>query len=150
MQGQSHSHWQTRQAGQVQNTTCTKSRQLATKATNKAPQKYLKQANSVYDLPSTKEAIKWMHAVCGYPVKSTWLKAVNAGNYIGWPLLTKRNVNKYYPETTETPNGHMNQTRKNLQPTKAKPTTWEQPTQSPLEEPNTSQLTSKKVRDVFT
>jgi len=33
--------------------------------------KYLQQANSVYDLPSTEEAIKWMHVVCGYPVKST-------------------------------------------------------------------------------
>ena len=31
----------------------------------------LRQANSVYDLPSTEQAIKWMHAVCGYPVKST-------------------------------------------------------------------------------
>jgi hypothetical protein len=91
-----------------------------------------------------------MHAVCGYPVKSTWLKAVKAGNYIGWPLLTGRNVNKYYPETTETPKGHMNQTRKNVRSTKAKPTTWEQPAQSPLKEPNTSQLTGKKVRDVFT
>ena len=40
-------------------------------------------ANSVYDLPSTKQAIKWMHAVCGYPVKATWLKAIKAGNYLG-------------------------------------------------------------------
>ena len=39
----------------------------------------LRQANSVYDLPSTEQAIKWMHAVCGYPVKSTWLKAIKAG-----------------------------------------------------------------------
>ena len=115
------------------------------KQPTKHSKKYLQQANSVYDLPSTEEAIKWMHAVCGYPVKSTWLKAVKAGNYIGWPLLTERNVNKCYPETTETPNGHMNQTRKNVRSTKAKPTTWEQPAQSPLEEPNTSQLTGKKV-----
>eukprot|EP00804_Cyclotella_cryptica_P001132 CCRYP_008413-RA/>CCRYP_008413-RA protein AED:0.32 eAED:0.32 QI:0/0/0/1/0/0/2/0/378 len=27
----------------------------------------LNQAHSVYDLPSTEQAIKWMHAVCGYP-----------------------------------------------------------------------------------
>ena len=31
----------------------------------------LSQANSVYNLPSTEQAIKWMHTVCGYPVKST-------------------------------------------------------------------------------
>ena len=120
------------------------------KQPTKRSKKYLQQANSVYDLPSTEEAIKWMHAVCGYPVKSTWLKAVKAGNYIGWPLITEGNVKKYYPETTETPKGHMNQTRKNVRSTKVKPTTWEQPTQSPLEETNTSQLTGKKVRDVFT
>jgi hypothetical protein len=41
-----------------------------------------------------------MHAVCGYPVKSTWLKAIAAGNFIGWPLLNVQNVKKYYPETT--------------------------------------------------
>jgi hypothetical protein len=31
----------------------------------------LEKANSVYDLPSTEQGIKWMHAVCGYPVKSS-------------------------------------------------------------------------------
>jgi hypothetical protein len=45
--------------------------------------KALRHANSVYDLPSTKQAIKWMHAVCVYPVKSTWLKAIKGGNYMG-------------------------------------------------------------------
>ncbi len=59
-----------------------------------------------------------MHAVCGYPVKSMWLKAIAAGNFIGWPLLNVQNVKKYYPETTETPKGHMDQTRKNVRSTK--------------------------------
>jgi len=83
-----------------------------------------------------------MHAVCGYPVKLTWLKAIKAGNYIGWPMLTERNVNKYYPETSETPKGHMNQMRKNVCSTKAK--------QTPLETCDTLQLHSKKVRDIYT
>ena len=39
----------------------------------------LQKANSVYDLPSIEQAIKWMHAVCGYPVKSTWLKQSKQG-----------------------------------------------------------------------
>jgi hypothetical protein len=87
---------------------------------SKQAQKCLRQANSVYDLPSMEQAIKWMHAVCGYPVKSTWLKAIKAGNYIGWPMLRERNVNKYYPETSEMSKGHMNQMRKNVRSTKAK------------------------------
>ena len=61
-----------------------------------------------------------MHATCGYRVKSTWLKAIKAGNFMGWPVINERTVSKYYPETTETPKGHMNQTRKNVQSTKKK------------------------------
>jgi hypothetical protein len=87
--------------------------------TIKESKKALHEANSVYDLPSIEQAIKWMHAVCGYPVKSTWLWAIKAGNFVGWPMLTERNVNKYYPDKDETLKGHMNQTRKNMRSTKA-------------------------------
>ena len=87
---------------------------------NKQSKKYLQEANSVFDLTTTEEAIKWMHAVCGYQVKSTWVKAIKAGYFTGWPILNKCNVVKYYPETTETPKGHLNQTRKNVRSTKPK------------------------------
>jgi hypothetical protein len=83
-----------------------------------------------------------MHAVCGYPVKSTWLKAIKAGNYMGWPTLGECNVQKYYPETIKTAKGHLNQTRKNVRSTKAK--------KAPLETCNTSQLHGKKVQDIYT
>jgi hypothetical protein len=56
------------------------------------------------------------------------MKAVAAGNYIGWPLLTVKNVNKYYPETNETSMGHLSQTRKNVRSTR------------PLEMSNTTML----------
>ena len=151
---QNHGHWQPRMP-------------------TKGARKFLQQANSVYDLPSTEEAIKWMHAVCGYPVKSTWIKAVKAGNYVGWPLLNERTVRKYYPETVETPKGHKNQTRKNVRTTRDQPTSWAHQqeqlavgqssdlkistrgtraiaAQIPFSEPNTSQLRGKKLRDVYT
>ncbi len=57
-------------------------------------------------------------------------------------MLTEHNVNKYYPETSEMLNRHMNQMRKNIRSTKAKRT--------PLETCDTSQLHSKKVRDIYT
>ena len=60
----------------------------------------LGQANSVYNLSSTEQAIKWMHVVYRYPVKSMWIKAIKAGNFMGWPVLTNSNVKKYYPETS--------------------------------------------------
>jgi hypothetical protein len=50
---------------------------------SKQARKALSQANSIYNLPSNKQAIKGMHAVCGYLAKSTWLKAIKAGNYVG-------------------------------------------------------------------
>ena len=84
----------------------------------KCAKKALGQANSVYDLPSTEQAIKWIDAVSGYPVKWTWVNAIKAGNCGGWPLLTIKNVTKYYPKMVKTPAGHMNQTRKNVQSTK--------------------------------
>jgi hypothetical protein len=59
--------------------------------------KALRHAKSIYDLPSTEQAIKWMHAVCGYPVESTWLKAIKAGKDLGWPMLTEHNVQNNYP-----------------------------------------------------
>eukprot|EP00804_Cyclotella_cryptica_P003621 CCRYP_002237-RA/>CCRYP_002237-RA protein AED:0.34 eAED:0.34 QI:0/-1/0/1/-1/1/1/0/435 len=102
----------------------------------------LRQANSVYDLPSTEQAIKWMHAECGYPVKSTWLKAVQAGNFIGWPLLTVCNIQKYFSETVETLKGHLNQSRKNVTSTKQKPI--------PLETFQSPQLKGRKLRDIYT
>ena len=58
------------------------------------------------------------------------------GNFIWWPLLNVWNVKKYYPETTETPKGHMNQTCKNVRSTKV------------MEKCNTTALKGKKCRDI--
>ena len=93
----------------------------------------------MYNLPSIKQAIKWMHAVCGYPIKTMWIKAVKAGNFVGWPLLTIKNISKYYPETNETPKGHMNQQRKNVRSTKTL-----------FEECNAAAaLRGKRVKDIY-
>ncbi len=82
-----------------------------------------------------------MHAACGYPVKSTWIKAIKAGNFVGWPVLAKWNINKYYPDMAKTPKGHLNQTRKNVRSTKTKAI--------PFEDPKSHQLKGKKVQDIF-
>ena len=82
-----------------------------------------------------------MHAVCGYPVKYTWIRAIKAGNYVGWPMLTEQNVSKYYPKTDETIKGHMNQTRKNVRSTKTK--------QELFEIAEYPKMKGKKVQDVY-
>jgi hypothetical protein len=119
---QTHGQWQPRQP-------------------SKHAQSALHQANSIYDLPSTEQAIKWLHAVCGYPVKSTWMKAIKAGNFHGWPLLSATNVLKYYPETAETPKGHLNQNRRNVRSTKPK---------HPIKELHSTQLRGRKEPDIYT
>ena len=104
--------------------------------------KFLQEANSIYDLPSPEEAIKCMHTVCGYPVKSTWVRVLKSGNFTGWPMLNKLNVAKYYPKTTKTPKGHLNKTRKNVRSTK--------PKTRPFEKTDALTLRCKKVLDVYT
>ena len=108
----------------------------------KEAKRKLHQTHSVYDLPSKEEDTKWMHTVCGYPVKSTWIKATKVGNYSGRPMLTECNAARYYPETNETPKGHLNQSRKNVRSTK--------PKRTPLEVPKTATLQGYKARDVYT
>ena len=101
-------------------------------------------ANNVYELPSLREGVRFMHAVCGYPVKSTWLKAIRNNHYVGWPLLTVTNVNKHYPETLETPRGHLNVIPAGRMSTKPPP--------EPLEEAAEADLKkafNKKEQDVF-
>ena len=104
---------------------------------------------SLGDLPSTEQVTTWMHAVCGHPVKSTWIKTIKAGNVMGSTLLVKTSVKKDYPEMNETSKRHMNQTMKNVRSTKT----------SLFEEANTvmlkEQITScahqglQRERDIF-
>ncbi|EJK55033.1 hypothetical protein THAOC_25280 [Thalassiosira oceanica] len=99
------------------------------------------QANSVYDLPSIEQSIHWMHASLGYPAAATWLAACRKGNLVGFPFADVKFIRKYYPETPETPAGHLNRQRQNIRSTK--------PQSQPLEQVDTSDLRGKKIRDVY-
>ena len=78
--------------------------------------------NNVYELPSIEQSIRYLHAAAGYPVKSTWLKAIRQGNYTSWPLINVKNVNKHFPESEETQFGHMSTQRQGVRSTKIKDT----------------------------
>ena len=81
-------------------------------------------AYSAYDLPRVKALIRYFRAEAGYPVRSTWLKAIGAGNYSTWPGLTLNNATKYCPSTTAAILGHLVQKRQGVRSTKTKvPTT---------------------------
>ncbi len=76
------------------------------------------QAMSVYDLPSTKEVVRFLHAALGYPPKATLLTALRHGNLVTFPGLTIENVNKHFPESDETQKGHMKQVKQGVRSTK--------------------------------
>ena len=74
----------------------------------------------VFELPSTEKTIAYYHAAARFPTKETWMVTVRAGNYNTWPMLTVKSIQKYYPETDETPKGHMKTQRQRLRSTKVK------------------------------
>ena len=45
------------------------------------------EANNDYDLPSTEALVRNMHAAAGFPVRSTWLRAIKIGNFNSWKGL---------------------------------------------------------------
>ena len=75
-------------------------------------------AMNVYDLPSTKEVVRFLHAALGFPTKATLLTAAKNGNLVTFPGLTPENINKHFPESDETQKGHMRQSRQGVRSTK--------------------------------
>ena len=55
-------------------------------------------ARNAYDLPSLEALVRYIHAAAGFPVKSTWIKAIKKGNFATWPGLTYSNAAKYCPQ----------------------------------------------------
>ena len=78
------------------------------------------QAFSAYDLPSVEALVRYFHAAAGFPVRDTWIKAIQAGNFKSWLGLTLQNATKYFPMSKETMKGHMVQKRQNVRSTKRK------------------------------
>ena len=77
-----------------------------------------KTAMNVYELPSTKEVVRFLHAALGYPTKATLLTAAQHGNLVTFPGLTPENIKRHFPESDETQKGHMRQTRQGVRSTK--------------------------------
>ena len=74
------------------------------------------EAYSAYDLPSVAALIRYFHTAVGYPVRSTWLTAISAGNYSSWPGLTLANATKYCPLATATIMAHLVEKNKESDP----------------------------------
>ena len=75
-------------------------------------------AMNVYELPSTKEVVRFLHAALGFPTKATLLTAIRNGNLVTFPALNVSNVTKHFPESDETQKGHMKQVKQGVRSTK--------------------------------
>ena len=74
--------------------------------------------NNVYELPSIKPAIRYLHGAARFPTKANWLKAIRNGGYLSWPLVNIKNVNKHFPESEKTQKGHMRNQQQRVRSTK--------------------------------
>ena len=75
-------------------------------------------AFNIYELPSTKEVIRFGHAALGFPTKPTLLEAIRNKNLVTFPGMSAENVNKFFPDSDETQKGHMKQSRQGVRSTK--------------------------------
>jgi hypothetical protein len=73
------------------------------------------------DLPNTPALIAYLHATAGYPVKQTWLDAIQRGAYASWPGLTYKLAARHCPNSDETLLGHMAQPRQHIHSTRTAP-----------------------------
>ena len=77
-------------------------------------------ALNVYELPSIRSTIRYLHAALGFPTKATMLRAIRNKWLLTWPGLTVENVNKFFPESDETWKGHAKGQRQGVRSTKPK------------------------------
>ena len=77
-------------------------------------------ALNAHDLPSVGALVRYLHACKGLPVCSTWLAAINTGNYTSWTGLTFANAAKYCPVSVESLKDNLPQIRQGSCSTKAK------------------------------
>ena len=57
-------------------------------------------AMGVYELPSTKEVVRFLHAALGHPTQATLLTAAQHGNLVTFPALTPQNILRHFPESS--------------------------------------------------
>jgi hypothetical protein len=76
------------------------------------------QANSILPTGTIADTVKFLHKACFSPATSTFIKAIEHGNFATWLMLTSENVKKYLPKSEATAMGHLDQQRKNTLSTK--------------------------------
>lgn len=74
----------------------------------------------IFNLPSMKHMVKYLHAEVVFPQKDTWIKAIQANSHATWPGLTVNMVKTYCPKSDETQQRHMKNVNQRLWSTNQK------------------------------
>ena len=99
------------------------------------------------DRPSVGALVLYLHAATGFPVKSTWLAAIKAGNHASYPGLTYANAYKYCPVSIESLQGYLTQSRQCARSTKPKPDTVPRP---PMTKSKELYITTEPMSKLYT
>ena len=65
---------------------------------------YRRRSTDSHTLPNL---MRYLHGCAGFPVTSSWVKAIRLGYFMGWPGLTASRVRRYLPKSEETALGHI-------------------------------------------
>jgi hypothetical protein len=76
--------------------------------------------NVIIDANTQADLMQFLHAAAFSPATSTFTQAIDKGFFTSWPGLTAQAVRKHLPKSMVTAQGHLDQTRKNVQTTKPK------------------------------
>lgn len=64
-------------------------------------------ALSDYTIPAVSQMIKFLYALAGYPVISTWLNAIKKKHFITWLGLCTETVRRHLLPSPDTGKGHL-------------------------------------------
>ncbi|KAL7481320.1 LOW QUALITY PROTEIN: hypothetical protein ACHAW6_007001 [Cyclotella cf. meneghiniana] len=92
------------------------------------------QACSIYECENINQLINFYYATMGYPVVSTWCKAINKGYFQGWKGLTFKRVRNLVKPSEHNLMGHLDQRQQGIRSTKSATSVTTAP--DPMEEPH--------------
>jgi len=75
--------------------------------------------HQIYECSNKSQLINFYYATMGYPVISTWCKAIDKVYFQGWNGLTSERVQKFIKPSEPSEHGHMDQRRTNIRTTKS-------------------------------
>ena len=78
-------------------------------------------ANNAYRIRKKADLITFYAGAAGWPVKKTWIAAINNGYFASWPGLTADLVSAHYTTQIPTVMGHLHARRSGIRSTKPTP-----------------------------